>query len=82
MNLWDSTKQSYMYIIGTPEEEEREIREEKVFKELMAPVFPIMIKNFQPTDPRRSMNVKPDKHIITPDYIIVKWMESEVKRKP
>lgn len=43
--LWDSAKQSYIYIVGTPEEqEEREIGEENIFKELMAPIFPIMIK--------------------------------------
>lgn len=43
--LWDSAKQSYIYIVGTPEEEEeREIGEENIFKELMAPIFPIMIE--------------------------------------
>lgn len=39
MNLWDSTKQSYIYIIGTPEEEERETGEEKIFKELIFPSY-------------------------------------------
>lgn len=39
MNLWDSTKQSYIYIIGTPEEEERETGGEKIFKELIFPSY-------------------------------------------
>lgn len=43
--LWDSAKQSYIYIVGTPEEEEeRETGEENIFKELMAQFFQLWLK--------------------------------------
>lgn len=47
----------------------------------MAPNFPILIQNFQPTDPRRSVNVNQDKHKITLMYIIVELLKTKVNRK-
>lgn len=58
--LWDNTKQSNIDIIGTLGEE-KGIREEKIFKELMVPGGSILIQNFEPTGPRRSVNVKQEK---------------------
>lgn len=77
-NLWDNTKQSNIDAIETLEKE-KEIGEEKIFEELMAPSWLILIQNFQPTGPRRSVNVKQEKHKITLIYIIVKLLKTKEK---
>ena len=42
-NLWDNDEKSNILIIGIPEGEEREIRSEKVFKEMIALKLPLYI---------------------------------------
>ena len=42
-NLWDNDEKSNILITGIPEGEEREIRSEKVFKEMIALKLPLYI---------------------------------------
>lgn len=67
--MWDAVKQSNIYITSI-QKERRENRSEAVSESVKDENFSNVLRH-QPTDSRRSVNTKKDKHTHTKPYIPV-----------